>query len=153
PFALAIMLAMLPGPTPATTVPVTAPAPAPAETTDAAALRLLADLQREGRLVDFLEEDLSAYPDEQIGAAVRGIHEGCRKALHARVALEPVLRAAEGDAVTLEAGFETAAVRLTGNVGPTPPFRGVVRHPGWRATRVELPARRDADARVIAPAE
>src|SRR5262245_48893552 len=42
-------------------------------------LRVLAVLQRDGRLIDFLEEDIDAYPDAQIGAAVRDIHRGCRK--------------------------------------------------------------------------
>ena len=53
-----------------------------------AALRLLAALQEDGRLVDFLTEDIQGYSDEQIGAATRGIHDACRKALrelrHAR---------------------------------------------------------------------
>src|SRR5215831_3115113 len=35
------------------------------------ALQLLALLQREGRLVDFLAEDISGYDDASIGAAVR----------------------------------------------------------------------------------
>src|SRR5437867_4767902 len=54
--------------------PAAAPAPpsppAKAEPDDGAALRLLATLQQEGRLVDFLEEDIGPYSDEQIGAAV-----------------------------------------------------------------------------------
>jgi hypothetical protein len=127
-----------------------APPPAPAEE---AALRLLGLLQEEGRLVDFLEEDLSGYPDAQVGAAARGIHEGCRKALRARVTLEPVLRGAEGDGVTVEPGFDPAAIRLTGNVSGVPPFRGVLRHPGWRVTATTLPPRRGLDPHVIAPAE
>ena len=36
-------------------------------------LRLLALLQREGRLVDFLLEDIQGATDEQIGAGVRGL--------------------------------------------------------------------------------
>src|SRR5262245_56934973 len=42
---------------------------------------VLALLQREGRLVDFLMEDVQAYANEQIGAAVRDIHRNCQKAL------------------------------------------------------------------------
>src|SRR5687768_6512529 len=37
-------------------------------------LRLLTLLQREGRLLDFLLEDLSAATDEQVGAGVRALH-------------------------------------------------------------------------------
>ena len=51
-------------------VPEPPPSPLPA-------VQILAALQREGRLIDFLEEDLSAYEDAQIGAAVRNIHQGC----------------------------------------------------------------------------
>src|SRR5262249_41919295 len=153
PLALGVLLALvLPrgaAPAPAVTAPAPPPAPPPTDS----ALRLLGALQEEGRLVDFLEEDLSPYPDDQIGAAVRTIHEGCRKALHERIAVEPVLRGAEGDAVTVEAGFDPAAIRLTGNVTGTPPFRGVLRHPGWRVTTVSVPERSGQDPRVLAPAE
>lgn len=128
-------------------------APPPAEPPTVAALRLLGVLQEEGRLVDFLEEDLSGYPDDQIGAAARGIHEGCRNALRDRVAFTPVLNGAEGESVMVEAGFDPAAVRLTGNVSGGPPFRGVLRHGGWRAGEVKLPARPGHDPHVIALAE
>jgi hypothetical protein len=124
-----------------------------ARDTEGQALRLLATLQEEGRLVDFLEEDVAPYSDEQIGAAVRGIHDSCRRALHACVTLEPVLRGAEGEPTTVPPGFDPAAVRLVGNVSGTPPFTGVLRHPGWRVTGVNLPARTGLDDHVIAPAE
>jgi hypothetical protein len=42
---------------------------------------MLGILQREGRLIDFLEEDVASFTDAQIGAAVRDIHKGCKKAL------------------------------------------------------------------------
>src|SRR5262245_17277211 len=135
---------------PAAPPPPPLPPPEPRET---AALELLQLLQAEGRFVDFLQEDLAPYPDDQIGAAVRGIHDGCRKALSERVSFETILGASEGDAVTVEPGFDPGAVRLTGNVHGEPPFRGVLRHPGWRATRAALPVRRGQDVCVIAPAE
>lgn len=156
PIVLALLLAaMLSRPTPPSTLIVEplAPSAPPPEPDDTPALRLLGMLQEEGRFVDFLEEDLAPYPDEQIGAAARGIHEGCRKALGERIAFEPVLHGSEGDEVTVDAGFDPAAIRLTGNVGGAPPFRGVLRHTGWRVTRAALPARRGQDPRLIAPAE
>ncbi|HJQ82943.1 MAG TPA: DUF2760 domain-containing protein, partial [Candidatus Binatia bacterium] len=118
-------------------VPVPEHAPSPRESAEVPALRLLGMLQEEGRFVDFLQEDLAPYPDEQIGAAARGIHEGCRKAVreHLGLELEPVVQAAEGETVTVEPGFDPAAIRLTGNVCGAPPFRGVLRHTGWRVTR------------------
>jgi Domain of unknown function (DUF2760) len=155
PFALAYLLALLlprGGTAAAAPAAVEAPEPPP-DTSHEGALRLLAVLQEGGRLVDFFEEDLSPYPDDQIGAAIRGIHEGCRKALHERVTLEPILAGAEGETVTVEAGFDPAAVRLSGNVAGEPPFRGVLRHAGWRATQASVPARKGQDPHVIAPAE
>jgi len=150
PLAVGVALALLPAGT--ASAPDTPPA-APAEAREEAALRLLGVLQEEGRLVDFLEEDLSPYADEQIGAAVRGIHERCQKALRARVTLEPVLGAGEGETVTVDPGFDPVAIRLTGNVHGAPPFRGVVRHAGWRVTRATLPAPGGRDPHVISPAE
>jgi hypothetical protein len=128
----------------------TAAAPPPGS----AALQLLALLQQEGRFVDFIEEDVTSYSDEQIGAAVRSIHEGCRSALRDRVELRPVLAAAEGTTVTVERGFDPAAVRVTGNVRGEPPYRGILRHPGWRSDGVRLPERTgDGDVSIVAPAE
>ena len=151
PLVVGLLLAFLPAPTKEATV--TASALPPARPPTDAALRLLGAFQEEGRLVDFLEEDLSSYGDDQVGAAVRSIHEGCRKALRERISVEPVLRGAEGETVTVRAGFDPAAIRLTGNVTGAPPFRGVLRHTGWRAVSVVVPERAGHDPRVIAPAE
>ena len=118
-------------------------------------LRVLAVLQRDGRLVDFLQEDIDGYTDAQIGAAVRDIHRGCRKALRDYLTVEPVLNSAEGDSVTVAPDFDPAAIRLTGQVAGSPPFRGILRHHGWRVKAVHLPALPAArdDASVLAPAE
>lgn len=130
-----------------------APPPEPAEAPENAALRLLAALQEEGRLIDFLSEDIGPYSDDQVGAATRGIHASCAKALRACVTLEPVLAGKEDDAVTVPAGFDPRHIRLTGNVHGEPPFKGTLRHAGWLATGVTLPARAGLEPRVIAPAE
>jgi hypothetical protein len=129
-----------------------APAEA-AEPEHASALRLLALLQEEGRLIDFLTEDVAPYTDEQVGAATRSIHESCAKALREAIVLEPVLAGEEDADLTIEAGFDPAAVRLTGNVHGEPPFTGVLRHAGWRVTSVNLPARAGVDPHVVAAAE
>ncbi len=118
-------------------------------------LRVLAILQRDGRLVDFLQEDIDAYADAQIGAAVRDIHRGCRKAMREYLTVEPVLGVPEDAEVTVPADFDPAEIRLTGNVSGTPPFRGVLKHHGWRVKAVQFPAlpgSRDNSA-VLAPAE
>jgi hypothetical protein len=118
------------------------------------ALQLLAILQREGRLVDFLQQDITSFPDADVGAAARVVHDGCRKALRAHATIEPVRAEEEGARVVLQAGFTPDEVKLTGAVGGQPPYAGVLRHRGWRATRLDLPqAMAGHDARVLAPAE
>ena len=137
------------------TPPKAAPAPAlPQPAPNTAALQLLAILQREGRLIDFLQEDLSLYEDEQIGAAVRSVHAGCKQGLEAHIKLEPVVSDDEGSTITIPAGFDAHAIRLTGQVAGDPPFKGVVRHRGWRAAKVDLPQiTNQANAQVVAAAE
>ncbi|HEY0839348.1 MAG TPA: DUF2760 domain-containing protein [Vulgatibacter sp.] len=120
----------------------------------APALHLLAILQRDGRLVDFLQEDIAGATDEQVGAAARVVHEGCRDALARYVTLAPVRSEAEGAAVKIPAGFDPGELRLTGNVTGQPPFQGRLAHAGWRAKEVKLPTlAAGQDPAVIAPAE
>lgn len=124
------------------------------EEAERGAARLLAVMQREGRLVDFLREDVAGYEDAQIGAAVRSVHAGCRKVLDEFVTLAPVQAGEEGGPVTLEAGFDATAYRLVGNVQGEPPYEGTLAHHGWRAEKVRLPELPDSmDAMIVAPAE
>jgi Domain of unknown function (DUF2760) len=119
-----------------------------------APLRLLSVLQREGRLVDFLLEDIQAYPDAQIGAAVRDIHRQCQAALKEHLALAPVVTQAEGDTMEVPPGFDPSSIRLTGNVAGEPPFRGALRHHGWRVLEIKLaPPPPGQDEFVLMPAE
>jgi hypothetical protein len=133
--------------------PARAPAIAagPAESAGPA-LRLLALLQQEGRLVDFLEEDIGPYEDAQVGAAVRSIHDGCRKVLRERIQLQRIVDQEDGAVVEVPRGFDPASIRVTGNVAGSPPFRGKLQHAGWRAVEASIP---DAttDPLIIAPAE
>ena len=149
-----------PAPTPApTAAPTMAPTPAPTAAplrapSAESALQLLSLFQREARLIDFTQENLSAYSDADIGAAARVVHEGCARVLREHFSIEPVRAEAEGARVTLEEGFDAASVRLTGNVVGQAPFKGTLSHRGWRATRVQLPQLAEKhDARVLAPAE
>jgi hypothetical protein len=139
---------------PAEPAPRPAPPPASAVNPDAASLHVLALLQRDGRLIDFLSEDLTGFTDAEIGAAARTVHVGCRKVLDAYLELEPVYREQEGARITVAAGFDPAAVRVTGNVVGAPPFTGSLRHHGWRASRASFPPLPPAhDPRILAPAE
>jgi len=116
------------------------------------ALNLLSMFQREGRMIDFCEEDLSGCSDAQIGAAARAVHDGCRKVIRQSFTLEPVRREPEGSAVSIPGGFNPAAIRLTGNVIGNPPFQGALRHHGWKVTQIKMPSP-SGDATVLAPAE
>lgn len=118
------------------------------------AVQMLALLQRDGRLIDFLAENISPYPDAQLGAAVRTIHEACRKVLDNYVKLEPILNSEEDQPVIVQGGFDPAAIKLLGNVRGEPPIRGVLRHKGWHVKEVNLPPLPQGSGRmVIAPAE
>jgi hypothetical protein len=118
------------------------------------AVQMLALLQRDGRLIDFLEEDVSSYPDDQLGAAVRTIHSSCRQVLDRYLKLEPVLASDEDHPVTVPAGFDPTAIKLVGNVRGTPPIRGLLRHRGWRVSQVTLPSLPNGLGRtIVAPAE
>ncbi len=132
-------------------------APKPAERapgTGDGALQLLSLLQREGRLVDFLQQDIASFRDADVGAAARVVHEGCRKALRAHAEIAPVRAEDEGARVQLAAGFDANSVKLVGDVRGEPPYAGVLRHRGWRANRLELPQVVGAfDAHILAPAE
>lgn len=118
------------------------------------AVQLLALLQREGRLLDFLQENIDSYADDQIGAAVRDIHRGCKKVLAEHTPLEPVLAGQENASVRVDPGFDPSRIRLTGNVVGEPPFTGTLRHHGWRTAKVVLPELTGTtNPTVVAPAE
>jgi hypothetical protein len=118
------------------------------------ALLLLALLQREGRLIDFLQEDLTAAADADIGIAARVVHEGCRRALRNHIDVCPIRNEPEDSKVELLPGFDAASIKLTGHVTGAGPYRGVLRHGGWRAENLRLPEILPGyDARILAQAE
>lgn len=139
-----------PEPTPKFT-PATAPKDAASHD---AALQLLALLQREARLIDFTQENLSSYSDAEVGGAARLVHVGCAKVLREHFSIEPIRPEAEGSRITLNEGFDARAIRLTGNVVGQAPFQGSLSHRGWRATATRLPKLNDShDATVLVQAE
>ncbi|MCP5019459.1 MAG: DUF2760 domain-containing protein [Ketobacter sp.] len=138
--------------------PAQSPQPEPQPTLKSkdpeSALQLLGLLQQEARFIDFLNEDLTGFSDAEIGAVSRVVHEGSKKLLDQYFVLEPVRSEDEESRVTLEAGFNPAENRVTGNVVGEPPFNGVLVHRGWRALKSELPKLAQGhDPRIIAPAE
>jgi hypothetical protein len=132
-----------------------APKPAPRKPSRSEAVTLLATLQREGRLIDFLKESLTGYSDAQIGAAARDVHRECAAVLDRLFGLEPVVAQEEGAEIEIAAGYDAGRFRLTGNVTGQLPCRGRLMHHGWRVSRCELPSwsgKEDAAA-IVAPAE
>lgn len=138
---------------------VTAAAPKPVVSSTPAvkssdgALQFLAILQRDSRLVDFVMEDISSYADDQVGAAVRELHDQCRDAIARYVTLTPVIDGVEGTFAKAPSN-DPNVIKFIGNVPAKPPSGGTLRHKGWRASKVELPAlTARQDASIIAPAE
>jgi hypothetical protein len=119
-----------------------------------AALRMLAILQAESRLVDFLLEDIQGASDQQIGQAVREVHKKAQAALKQHAVIETVLSGSEGDTATVPRGFDPSAIRVIGNVTGEPPFTGQIQHPGWRVKELKVsPPPEGADEFVLQPAE
>jgi hypothetical protein len=129
--------------------------PAPTRVSRSEAITLLSALQREARFVDLVQEPLTDYSDEQIGAAARDVLRGCSTVLQRMFDLQPLVGDAENEIVETPEHFSAGRFRLTGNVVGQPPFRGRLVHHGWQAAKCELPQwSGDADAaRVVAPAE
>ena len=117
-------------------------------------LHSLSVLQRDGKLLDFFDEDLSLYDDEQIGAAVRSVQEDCKKAIKKYINLKPVMDSEEGEKVRVEPEFDIDSIKLIGRVSGEPPFEGILKHRGWKAGKKEIPKLSDIqDSTIISPAE
>lgn len=124
------------------------------EQSDPSHLRLLALLQNSGRLIDFLKEDIKDYDDNQIGAAVRKIHEDCAKTIEDLVTIRPVLEESEGSAINVPQGYDSASMKLVGKVKGEPPYKGILVHKGWKAHKKSLPKQVGAvKSEIIFPAE
>lgn len=115
------------------------PPPPVASRAEADVVTFLALLQEKGRFVDFVMDDITAYNDQQVGAAARAVHAGCRAAVQEHLDLRPVREEAEGSKVTVQPGYAADEYRLTGRIGGEPPFQGTLVHRGWRAESVRLP--------------
>ncbi len=142
------------GASPKAAAPAAANAPAtPTVRTADGALQLLGILQRDSRLIDFLQEDIASYEDDQIGAAVRELHDQCRDAIARYVTLAPVIDGVEGTYAKAPAQ-DANLVKFVGNVPANTPPGGTLRHKGWRATKVDLPnLPAKQDPTIIAAAE
>ncbi len=131
------------------------PAPKPNRPMRSEAVTFLAALQRDARFLDFIKESLDGYTDAQVGAAARDVHRDCSTVIERMFAVEPLTIQDEQTEIEVPAGFDSAMYHLTGNVTGQPPFKGRLMHPGWQATKSEIPhwSGSDQAARIIAPAE
>ena len=124
------------------------------EATPDAALQLLGLLQKEARFVDFTQENMAQYSDEEIGTVARVVQEGCRKVLSQHFELAPIRNEEEGKRITLPKGYDASSVRITGNIVGQAPFTGTLVHRGWKATEIKLPKITEGhDVNIIAAAE
>lgn len=115
---------------------------------------ILALLQRQGRFIDFIQEDISGYGDAQIGGVARTIHQGCNRLLKEYITIEPVVKEEEGASITVPEGFDASTIKLVGNVTGNPPFKGTVAHHGWKISNSKIPAvPRGHDPSIIIAAE
>ena len=149
-------LAGEPAPTPKLEAPKPEkPAPKPKKPARSEAVTLLAAMQREARFLDFIKEPLDGYADAQVGAAARDVHRDCGLVIERMFAVQPLLAEEEQSEIEVPAGFDSGKYHLTGNVTGQPPFKGRLMHPGWKATRCEIPQWSGSDeaANIIAPAE
>ncbi len=119
------------------------------------AVTLLAALQREGRFVDFVQEDLDPYDDAQIGAVVRDVHKGTKKAITRMFDIQHVLEQEDGAEIEIGKSEELETITLVGNVSGELPYQGTVQHPGWKISKCELPqwSGSEKTASIIVPAE
>lgn len=117
-------------------------------------IRLLAEMQQSGRLIDFLKEDISGFSDAEVGAAVRKIHEDCGRFLEEAVTVRPVMDQAEGSQIQIHKGFDPAAIKIIGKVKGEPPYSGTLVHRGWKAHKRSLPKKQVGGfCDIIYPAE
>jgi hypothetical protein len=129
------------------------PPPPPIVKVSDGALQLLGILQRDGRLLDFLLEDIAPYSDEQVGSAARSMQGPCREALNRYLTITPVIDGVEGTFVQAPSK-DPAAVKFLGNVPAKIPSGGLLRHRGWAVTDTRLPVLAPKqNVSVLAPAE
>ncbi len=125
----------------------------PETAADTSHLRLLALLQNNSRLVDFLKEDISSFDDAQVGAVVRKLHADSAKTLEEVVTIRPIMQENEGAKVQVPRGYDPTTLKLIGNVKGEPPFSGTVIHKGWKAHKRSLPKKSAETNDIIYPAE
>jgi len=153
--AISLLLALSIKPATAATVAVdaeeavdekTAPEPArpeidavPEQSGEVQVAQLLSLLQEKGRFLDFVMDDIKSYPDAQIAAAARFVHQGCQAVMQHNFKIEPVASVSEHSALTLDADYPRSDYRLSGKIGTEAPISGTLKHKGWKTSAINLP--------------
>ncbi len=115
---------------------------------------LLSLFQKSGRLIDFLQQDVTSFSNAEIGEAARVVHDGCAQVLKEYFTIDPIRTEEEGSRVKIDKEFDPALIRLSGNVQSNPPFQGELIHHGWQVTKHQLPKLTASHKRnILAPAE
>jgi hypothetical protein len=135
--------------------PISAKLPAPPSNKSvrrSEALTLLSALQRESRLLDLVSESLDPFSDAQIGAAARDVLRDTRKSLDRIFGLQHLIHSPEGEVIDIPSDASTARWRIVGKESGN---RGTLSHPGWQATKLDMPQWSGGadDSMVIAAAE
>jgi hypothetical protein len=138
-------------PTPASPTPA-----APKGSAEAEVIAFLALLQRKGRFIDFLMDDIAPHDDATVGAVARLVHQGCRDVVRDHLDVRPLESAAEGGTITVPAGYRATDYELSGKLGGPAPFTGTLEHRGWKVASIRLPqvtAPADGSLPPLAPAQ
>ncbi|WP_440683762.1 DUF2760 domain-containing protein [Cysteiniphilum halobium] len=118
------------------------------------AKQLLSILQKKGRLLDFLAQNLDHYDNEQVANVARVVHDQCKKALESYCTLTPIYHDQENHEITLEGNYDKYSVELTGNVAHSTRFKGKLIHQGWKVEKMHLPkVAKEANLDILQPAE
>lgn len=122
------------------------------------AITLLSLLQKKGRLLDFLMDDITSYEDTQIGAASRIVHEGCSSVLKEYFDIKPLVDSEEGSNIELKENDKASLYKLVGNYNEeNSPKKGILLHKGWKTNKINLPKsfseRKGSLKQIISPAE
>ena len=115
---------------------------------------LLSLFQKQGRLVDFLQQDIASFSNAEVGEAARVVHDGCARILGDYFTMEAIRTEEEGALVNVDADYNLSEIKLTGNLRGSAPYRGELLHHGWKISDQHPPEQLDPKARLIVqPAE
>jgi hypothetical protein len=133
------------------------PATQAGSTTGDEAINLLSLLQQRGRFIDFVMEDITSVPDQQVGAAARVVQQGCSRVLKDLFNIKPVNDQGEGHRIVIADDADMSNFRLVGRVKDEPPYEGTLLHRGWQTDKIDMPRisgrPKMAGPRLISPAE